>query len=56
MNSVASIAMQRIVLKKQTRRSSGVAFPVFLSLFRVHVRAIKGFLTRHSHHLGDMHD
>ena len=56
MNSVAAIAMQRIVLKKQTRRSSGVAFPVFLSLFRVHVRAIKGFLTRHSHHLGDMHD
>lgn len=56
MNPMVLIAMQHIVLKKQTRRSSGVAFPIFLSLFRVHVRAIKGFLTRHSHHLGDMHD
>ncbi len=56
MNSVTHIAMQRIVLKKQTRRSSHLPFSICRSLFRVHVRAKKGFLTHHSPHLGDMHD
>jgi hypothetical protein len=56
MNPVTHIAMQRIVLKKQTRRSSHLPFSICRSLFRVHVRAKKGFLTHHSPHLGDMHD
>jgi hypothetical protein len=56
MNLVTHIAMQRIVLKKQTRRSSHLPFSIYRSLFRVHVRAKKGIHTHHSPHLGDMHD